>query len=133
MADNANNGGDHVNDQVRDAVEQINAMLEDGGSNVRAMSYQVMAHTIGLSLYAAVHQQQQLFILKNAVTTAAVKKALANDPADAMKLIEEASASSDLAKTIEQLKTLMDDLNATYSDLAKLSPKPAAKSKATSA
>lgn len=113
----AESSQDALNDQIRDSVAQINKLLDDGGSNVRAMSYQLMVHTIGLSLYNAVHQQQQLYMLKNAVTTAAVRKALESDPSEAIKLIEQAAADGALTDTIAKLKAMMDDLNATYADV----------------
>lgn len=125
---------DQLNDQIRDAVEQMNALLlDDDGRNVRAMSYQVMAHTIALSLYNTVYQQQQMYILQNATTTAAVREALKSNPAEAVKLAQQAIVESDLTKTISQLKTLMDELNQTYQDLNAPKAKQKAKVKPSGA
>lgn len=60
-----------VNSQITDAVSQVNEVV--GGSSepqARAMADQVMAHAIGLAMQNAVAQQQQAYILRNAVTTA---------------------------------------------------------------
>lgn len=110
-----------TNDQIRDSVAQINALIHDeDGRNIRAMSYQIMAHSLALSLYSAVHQQQQMYILQNATTTAAVKEALKSSPADAMELIQKTINGNDLSKTISDLVLLMDKLNETYSDICKV-------------
>lgn len=109
---------DAVNDQIRDSISQISEIMRDGeGSTVRAMSYQVMAHTIAMSMYNTVHQQQQLYILQNAATTAAIKEALKSNPAEAAKIAQQAIIDTDLTKTISQLKTMMDELNETYKDI----------------
>lgn len=122
---------DQLNDQIRDAVSQMNALLlDDGARNIRAMSYQVMAHSIALSLYNTVHQQQQIYMLQNATTTAAIKEALKSNPADAIKLAQQAVADSDLTNTIGRLKTLLDELNQTYRDLSQEPAKPGRAAKA---
>jgi Killing trait len=113
------NETDSINDQIRDSVEQINQLLQSGDSStVRAMTYQIMAHSIALSLYNTVHQQQQMYILQNAVTTAAVQDALKSNPAEAIKLSQQVIADSDLTTTISRLKQLMDELNDSYGDFA---------------
>lgn len=125
---------DTLNDQIRDSVSQINHLLKDSeGSNVRAMSYQVMAHTIALSMYNTVYQQQQMYVLQNATTTAAITEALKSNPAEAVKIAQAAIIGSDLTKTISQLKTLMDELNETYKDITASTAKPAAKAKTAAA
>ena len=120
-----------INDQISDSVSQVQQLLLDGdGSNVRAMSYQVMAHTIALSMYNTVFQQQQMYVLQNATTTAAITEALKSNPAEAVKIAQSAILDSDLTRTISQLKTLMDELNETYKDIASATAKPAAPPKA---
>jgi Killing trait len=115
-----------VNDQIRDSISQISEIMRDGeGSTVRAMSYQVMAHTIAMSMYNTVHQQQQLYVLQNAATTAAIKEALKSNPAEAAKIAQQAIIDTDLTTTISQLKTMMDELNQTYKDIKTGSAKPA--------
>jgi polysaccharide deacetylase 2 family uncharacterized protein YibQ len=116
-----------LNDQISDSIAQINALLLDSeGSNVRAMTYQVMAHTIAMSMYNTVYQQQQMYVLQNATTTAAITEALKSNPAEAVKIAQAAIIGSDLTKTISQLKTLMDELNVTYSDIKSSVSKPKA-------
>lgn len=124
------NEHDTINDQITDSIAQINAIIMDSeGSNVRAMTYQVMAHTIAMSMYNTVFQQQQMYVLQNATTTAAIKEALKSNPADAVKIAQAAIIDCDLTKTISQLKTLMDELNETYKDITSPGVKPAAKPK----
>lgn len=127
---------DAINDQIRDSVSQISRLLLDSeSSTVRAMSYQVMAHTIALSMYNIVHQQQQLYVLQNAATTAAIKEALKSNPADAVKIAQQAIVDCDMTRVIAQLKQMMDELNETYKDVkaevvqAQAKPKPTAKPK----
>lgn len=63
-----------VNSQITDAVAQVNEVVGGASaSQVRAMADQVMAHAIGLAMHNAVAQQQQAYILRNAVTTAATR------------------------------------------------------------
>lgn len=113
MADNSS-----VNDQITDSITQIQKMLaDDSGENIQAFSYQLMAHAIGLAMYNAVHQQQQRYILQNAITTAAAKAILEASPEKALKLAEEGLGGDSFTQTLSELKAMMDNLNNTYKDM----------------
>ena len=113
MADNTS-----VNDQITDSITQIQKMLaDDSGENIQAFSYQLMAHAIGLAMYNAVHQQQQRYILQNAITTAAAKAILEASPEKALKLAEEGLGGDSFTQTLSELKAMMDNLNNTYKDM----------------
>ena len=107
-----------INDQIKDSIEQIQALLaDDDGQNTRALSYQLMSHAASLAFYNTVHQQQQMYVLQNAITTAAAKAILEASPEDALKYAKEGFASQDMTGTLTELKKFMDDLNETYKDL----------------
>jgi hypothetical protein len=107
-----------VNDQITDSITQIQKMLaDDNGENIQALSYQFMAHAIGLAMYNAVHQQQQRYILQNAITTAAAKAILEASPEKALKLAEEGLGGDSFTQTLSELKAMMDNLNNTYKDM----------------
>lgn len=122
-----------INDQITDSIEQIQALLaDDNGQNTRALSYQLMSHAASLAFYNTVHQQQQMYVLQNAITTAAAKAILEASPEDAIKYAKEGFASQDMTSTLTELKKFMDDLNETYKDLQKdLAKKPSSTSKKT--
>lgn len=99
-----------VNSQITDAVTQVNETV--GGSSealARAMADQVMAQAIGMAMQNAVAQQQQLYILRNAVTTAATRAILDSNPEEALRFASEALNSDDIAQTLERLSALVKD------------------------
>lgn len=107
-----------VNDQITDSITQIQKMLaDDDGENIQALSYQLMAHSIGLAMYNTVHQQQQRYILQNAITTAATKAILEASPEKALKLAEEGLGADSFTQTLSELKAMMDSLNSTQKDV----------------
>lgn len=97
-----------VNCQVTDAVAQVNAtVVSSSEALARAMADQVMAHAIGLAMQNAVAQQQQLYMLRNALTTAATRAILESNPEEALRFAGEALKGDDIAQTLERLGTLM--------------------------
>lgn len=113
MTDNAS-----VNDQITDSITQIQKMLaDDNGENIQALSYQLMAHSIGLAMYNTVYQQQQRYILQNAITTAATKAILEASHEKALKLAEEGLGANSFTQTLSELKAMMDSLNDTHKDV----------------
>jgi hypothetical protein len=104
---------DALNDQIADAVAQINRTIgEASESQARAMADQVMAHAISLAMQNAVAQQQQAYILRNAVTTAAARAILESSPEDALRFAREVLSSDDVAQTLERLGELMGGAHA---------------------
>jgi hypothetical protein len=102
-----------VNSQITDAVSQINeAVGGSAESQARAMADQVMAHAIGLAMQNAVPQQQQAYILRNAVTTAAARAILESSPEEAMRFAREVLSGDDVAQSLERLGDLMNGISA---------------------
>jgi hypothetical protein len=97
-----------VNSQITDAVAQVNATV--GGSSealASAMANQIMAHAVGVAIQNAVAQQQHVYMLRNAITTAAARAILDSNPEAALQLAEETLKGNDLADTIERLNALL--------------------------
>jgi len=122
METKANQLNEHtlVNEQIRESIEQINQSLADNSNlSVQAMSYQAMAHALSLSLYNAVQQQQQMYVLQNATMTVAVKSALETSPKEAMDLINEVYANNNIVTTLSEIQQMIDDLHDKYGGSAK--------------
>jgi hypothetical protein len=102
-----------VNSQITDAVAQVHAtVLGSSEAQARAMADQVMAHAIGLAMQNAVAQQQQAYILRNAVTTAAAQAVLDASPEDVLRFAREMLSNDDVAQTLERLSELMSGVYA---------------------
>jgi hypothetical protein len=110
-----------LNDQIRDAAEQLNASFEGMRSNVpEAAAYQAMAHAVALALQNTVLQQQHDHMLRNALTTAAASSLLEGRREEAeavMKLADERlgrqqNLSEEFARIAEILKTIGEQFNA---------------------
>jgi len=123
-----------VNDQITDSVNQVSeTVIGESKASSHAMAQQIMAHAIGLAMQNAVHQQQQLYVLRNAATSAAVKAILQSEPGDAVKFAKEALSADDVVSTISRLKNLMDELTSSGSPRSTPSTEkePPAKEQAT--
>jgi len=100
-----------INDQIKDSVSQVQqAVLGVFESQGQAAAYQMMAHAIGLAMLNAVSNQQHAYILRNAITTAAVKATLESNPEEAIKLADKMLAGQDIVSTFSGLKDMMDDI-----------------------
>jgi hypothetical protein len=109
-----------VNDQIKDAVDQLNASFKGMKSNVpEAVAYQAMAHAVALALQNTVLQQQHNHMLRSALTTAAATALLEGKRAEAeavLKLADEKlgsqqNLSEEIAKIGEILKTIGEQFN----------------------
>lgn len=97
-----------VNSQITDAVAQVNASVAGSSDALaQAMASQIMAHAVAVAIQNAVAQQQHVYMLRNAVTTAAARAILDSDPEQALRFADEALKSDDLAQTIERLNALL--------------------------
>jgi len=109
-------GSNALNDQIRESVEQLNQLLAANNSyTIRAMAYQALSHAMSLSIYNAVHQQQQMYTLLNATTTAAVQEALKSNPTQAIELAQKASHNMEsitaaVVQAIELIEGMTRDL-----------------------
>lgn len=102
-----------LNDQIRDAVEQVNATLKGMQPGLGdAVAHQAMAHAVALALQNTVLQQQHDHMLRNALTTAAASALLdgRREEAEAVlklaneKLGGQRSLSEEIAKVGEVLQ-----------------------------
>ena len=110
------------NEQMSDILGNMkNMFLNEGVNDFRAVSYQLMVHAAGLAMFNSVFQQQQSYILKNAVTTATAKSILESKPEEAIKLFNEANRNNDILSTLNVFKEFIDGLNESYNDLNKKS------------
>ena len=111
-----------LNEQMSDILGNVQSMFPKGsGNDFRAVSYQLMVHAAGLAMFNSVFQQQQMYILKNAVTTATAKSILESKPEEAIKLFNEANRNDDILSTLNIFKEFIDGLNKSYEDLNKQS------------
>lgn len=102
---------DSLNDQIRDAVEQIQALLEGGQSDLSlAVSQQLMVHAAALAMLNAVAQQQNLYTLRNAVTAAAARGMLEADPEKAAAMARDLLDDERLGDPVAEIRTLMEQV-----------------------
>lgn len=102
-----------VNSQITDSLKAISDLIkEQSNHDLNGMGYQVMTQAAGMAMLNIVNQQQQLHILQNTVVTVAAKAMLESNPEEAVKLMEQTIANNNVAKSIQDLKTIIDDLNA---------------------
>lgn len=111
-----------VNGQITDAVTQSNVkVLGDAPGEALSMVYQVMAHSIGMSIQNAVAQQQQNSTLASASTTQGVNLLFTMDPAsDAVSTQELLSGNSTAANLAALQATLA--ANQQYTKTANTTP-----------
>lgn len=101
-----------VNSQITDSLKAISDLIkEQSNQDLNGMGYQVMTQAAGMAMLNIVNQQQQLHILQNTVVTVAAKAMLESNPEEAVKLMEQTIANNNVAKSIQDLKTIIDDLN----------------------
>lgn len=104
---------DSLNDQIRDAVEQVRALLAGSqGELSLANMQQLMTFSSALLMLNAVAQQQQSYILRNAVTTAAARSLLESDPEKAVELAHELLADERFGDPLADVRELIDQLRA---------------------
>lgn len=100
-----------INDQINDSVTQIQkSVMGVFESQGQAAAYQMVTHAIGLAMLNAVSKQQHDYILKNAITAAAVKSILESKPEEAIKLADKMLAEQDIVSTFTGLKDVMIDI-----------------------
>ena len=101
-----------VNSQITDSLKAISDLIkEQSNHDLNGMGYQVLTQAAGMAMLNIVNQQQQLHILQNTVVTVAAKSMLESNPEEAVKLMEQTIAHNNVAKSIQDLKTIIDDLN----------------------
>ncbi len=105
------------NQQILDALKEIQEALQTlltmgaSADQSQAAAQQLASQAISVAMQNAVAQQQQTYILQNAVTAAAAKVILEGSPEDAIRLAREVLSGNDLVPTLNGLKDLMDEVN----------------------
>ncbi|HUC19056.1 MAG TPA: RebB family R body protein [Acetobacteraceae bacterium] len=98
-----------VKGQITDAVSQTGAtLLGNSAAHAMAAVYQVMAHSVGLSMQNAVANQQRMNTLSNGVTARSVDLLYAQPTAVDARAVQTVAASNQLAKLIAELKALRE-------------------------
>ncbi|MCC6389042.1 MAG: RebB family R body protein [Bryobacterales bacterium] len=100
-----------LNDQIRDALDQVNATLGGSGRNIlEAAAYQAMAQALALGLQNAVAQQQHAYMLRNALTTAAAQAILEGkreEASEVLKLAESKLVNPSLSDALAEARTAL--------------------------
>lgn len=119
-----------ANDQVVDAVQQVNDLLRGSRQPFAAgAAYQALAHAVSLAMHNAVQQQQHSFTLRCAMTTAAATALLEGrtEQAEAvMKLAESPLMNPGIDVQIDSLKAALASLREEIERTVSAVPEPAA-------
>lgn len=101
-----------LNDQVKDAIAQLNAIFDGTDSRTfQVAAYQTFVHVVALAMHNAVAEQQQNQILRIALTTAAAKAILAGRKDEAESILEITQsklAGPDVAGLLAQVRQFID-------------------------
>jgi hypothetical protein len=101
-----------VNGQITDAVTQANVnVLGNAAANAMATIYQVMAHSVGLSMQNAVAHQQHMNTLSSGVTTQGVNLLYGQPTAAAARGTNAVLTSNELASLLASLKAVLQALD----------------------
>lgn len=103
-----------VNGQITDAVTQANVtVLGNAAANAMATVYQVMAHSVGLSMQNAVAHQQRMNTLSNGVTTQGVGLLYGQPTAVQARGTNTIFSGNELASLLAELKAIREALDKT--------------------
>ena len=101
-----------VNGQITDAVTQANiTVLGNAAANAMATVYQVMAHSVGLSMQNAVAQQQRMNALSSGVTTQGVNLLYGQPTAANARGTQTVLTGNDLAGLMAELQAIRQALS----------------------
>jgi hypothetical protein len=101
-----------VNGQITDAVTQANVnVLGNAAANAMATIYQVMAHSVGLSMQNAVAHQQHMNALSSGVTTQGVNLLYAQPTAATARGTVAALTGNELASLLAGLTAALQAFN----------------------
>jgi hypothetical protein len=104
--------------QVRDAIVEVDNLIAAAGrAFLSASAYQSIAHSIALAAQNAVAQQQQSYILRNAIVAAAADAILAGKKEEAEELLKLADSHSVSANLAAELDALLAALRAVEESL----------------
>ncbi len=101
-----------VNGQITDSVTQANVnVLGNASANAMATIYQVMAHSVGLSMQNAVAHQQRMNSLSSGVTTQGVNLLYGQPTAANARGTVTTLSSTEIASLLIGLKAALQVLN----------------------
>lgn len=101
-----------VNGQITDAVTQANAtVLGNAAAHAMATLYQVMAHSVGLSMQNAVAHQQRMNTLSSGVTTQGVNLLYGQPTATNARGTQTVLTGNELASVLAALKAIQQALD----------------------
>ncbi len=101
-----------VNGQITDAVTQTNVtVLGNAAANAMATIYQVMAHSVGLSMQNAVAHQQRMNALSSGVTTQGVNLLYGQPTAANARGTQAVLTGNELASLLAGLKAVLQVLD----------------------
>jgi hypothetical protein len=108
-----------TNDQIEDAVAQLNASLKGMNPAVTdAVAYQAMAHAVALALQNTVLQQQHDHMLRNALTTAAASALLDGRRSEAEAVLtlanEKLGPQQSLSEEIAKIGQILKDIGSKF-------------------
>jgi len=93
-----------------DSIEEIQKMVFGISDEFYQSASQSMStHAIGLAMQNAVAQQQEQYILRNSIITAAAKSILESNPKDINSFVEQL-LPDDIVETISGLQKLLDEI-----------------------
>jgi hypothetical protein len=100
---------DQANNQIRDALSQLNAILGGADQSVfQVAAYQAVSQAIALTLQNAVAQQQHAHILRMSLTTAAANAILDGRKVEAESLLDLAASklvTPNLSEMLSQVQS----------------------------
>ncbi len=103
-----------INEQIKNIAKTIGEQsCVSSEEFTQTLTQQIMVNAVGLAIQNAVAQQQQNYILRNAMTTAAARAMLESSlsPEDIMKFAKDALSGEDVISTLSGLKDLMDKVS----------------------
>jgi hypothetical protein len=100
-----------VNGQITDAVTQTNVtVLGNAAANAMATVYQVMAHSVGLSMQNAVAHQQRMNAISSGVTTQGVNLLYGQPTAANARGTQTVFSGNEMAAVLAGLQAVMQAL-----------------------
>ena len=100
-----------INSQILDSIKTVNEIMADQDGDIKRIANQVLTQAISMAMLNIVNQQQQMYILQNAVTTAATKTILDSNPEEAVKLMNSVLEANTGTQDLKDLKDLLSELH----------------------
>lgn len=101
-----------INEQITDSITNLHKLCSDNQGQLDLQPYlnQMLANAVGLAMLNAVNQQQQRYLIQNAVTASIAKSILKSEPDKAIEQSKLLFATDDVSATLNNLKNLLDEV-----------------------